>query len=114
MKVAFLVGAILLLAAIARGEATTHPTTAPYVEALQLVRELESGPDEALLDREAPLNDRTAAFLARNVRIFSLLHDAAINDLNDWGGAGDMDAMMKQLNGLRALANVGALRARFL
>ena len=76
---------VMCLAAIAHADAlTTQPTTAPYVQAIQLVSALEKGPDESLVDSEAPLDDRTAQFLSRNEKIFTLLHEAAVNDSPEW------------------------------
>lgn len=92
---------------------TTQPTTAPYIQAIELVSALEKGPDEALIDSEAPLDDRTAQFLSRNEKIFTLLHEAAVNDRPEWSEkSGDLEAVLPSLNPLRALANLGALRAR--
>ena len=51
---------VMCVMATARVDAlTTQPTTAPYVQAIELVSALEKGPDESLIDNEAPLDDRT-------------------------------------------------------
>ena len=92
---------------------TTQPATAPYVQAIELVSTLEKGPDETLIDSEAPLDDRTAQFLSRNEKIFTLLHEAAVNDRAEWSAkANDLQTVLPSLNPLRSLANLGVLRAR--
>jgi hypothetical protein len=97
------------------GAATTHPATAPYLQAIEIVRRLEEAPGDALLDRDAPLDDRTARFLSQNQKLFDLLHEAAVTDRPEWFEKnGNVDSLLPALNPVRALANVGILRARYL
>lgn len=95
--------------------ATTSQPASPYVRALALVQKVEDGPDAALIDLNAPLNDRTAAFLDRNAEIFSLLHEGATAGQSEWRqDSGDTKSLMKALNPVRAAANMGVLRAKML
>jgi hypothetical protein len=88
---------------------------APYKQAVEIVRAIHKGPDEALIDRDAPLDARTAKFLTTNEKIFALLHEAAVNDQPEWTDTtDDMQALLNDMNPLRSLANVGLLRARWL
>ena len=79
---------------------------------------MKQGPDSALIDSDAPLDQRTSAFLDRNANVFTLLHNAAANDQPDWIGApadpAHLDPMFHQLSGVRLLCQMGILRARLL
>ena len=110
-----LIVACLVLGFVMPAHAATTQSSAPYFRAIEIVRKLEAGPDEALVDTDAPLDARTAQFLARNQEIFDLLHAAVVDDRPEWcPTTSDMDALLHQLNPVRALASVGILRARFL
>jgi RNA polymerase sigma factor (sigma-70 family) len=96
--------------------ADTHPSEAPYVEAIRLVKQLRQGPDSQRIDSDALLDAATAAFLARNAQIFDLVHAGAMAHSTDWGVGSDvrlnMQTVLDQLTPVRDLAQLSVLRAR--
>jgi hypothetical protein len=107
--------ALLLAIPLAGAADVPAPTTAPYRQAIQVVHQIEGTPDEALIDSDAPLNDRTEKFLVKNEKLFALLHEAAVTDQPDWmQNTDDMKALLHELNPVRSLANLGVLRAKYL
>jgi RNA polymerase sigma factor (sigma-70 family) len=91
----------------------SQPSDSPYVQAIRLAKQIK-GPDANLLDSDSPLNSATAAFLDRNSKILELLHTGATQHSTDWGaGTGnDVQLLLDQLSGVRAIAELASLRAR--